>query len=583
MAEQMHIRVHIRERWEGRDWLAGLALLLATAGFVLWQNAHIAVLWDLSYLLDTSWRIALGQTPYRDFPLVHPPGTFLIQAALMRVFGRVAWVPIGYAAVVGGAATVLAWRILLRELQRRVQSAWVAALALAAPLCFLGIYGVYPHPIYDCDCIFAVLVAVFLLQRLIRRVERGWLDVSRLAFAAGVGAVIPSFFKQNIGLPFLLVLGVEAMVLLALQLWRRENDRILIRAIVWMLAGVAVGLGCYGLLVQFTAGFGNFWHWTVTFAGERRLPGFGPLLANYKQAQLLWMMPALLVGRVLLANHRGAWIRRVGALLLLAPFVGVLVEFFAVESLGGGFDDQADALLLLWPLLLLAAGAQALLRLRKGVTRRALMPFLLLAAIHGTLLSQQLWGSTYAIWPLLLILLAGLLEALPAAADWVAPALGGSVGVILLVCGGVYAAGHDRLSYLNEIDGSVAHASLPALRGMSAPGPYLADFEELVGFAEREIPYGDGILLLPGEEPFFFATGRAPQFPVQIFDRTTDPYSAEELMAEARRRGISWVIVKTRLQSNEDPLPERERTMGLVAGEFQVERELSGYTVYRRK
>jgi hypothetical protein len=211
------------------------------------------------------------------------------------------------------------------------------------------------------------------------------------------------------------------------------------------------------------------------------------------------------------------------------------------------------------------------------------MPFLVLAAIHGALLSQQLWGSTYAIWPLLFLLIAWLLGALPTAADGVVPALGGLIGVVFLVCGGVYAAGHDRLSYLNEYDGAAAHASLPALRGMSAPGPYLQDFEELVRFTDREIPRGDGILLLPGEEPFFFATGRVPQFPVQIFDRTTDPYSADVLMAEARRRGIRWVIVKTRLQSNEDPLPERERTMALIAAEFVVEQELAGYTVYRRK
>jgi hypothetical protein len=53
-------------------------------------------------------------------------------------------------------------------------------------------------------------------------------------------------------------------------------------------------------------------------------------------------------------------------------------------------------------------------------------------------------------------------------------------------------------------------------------------------------------------------------------------------MAEARRRGIRWVIVKTRLQSNEDPLPERERTMQLVKSEFRLEKRLAGYDVYRR-
>ena len=32
---------------------------------------------------------------------------------------------------------------------------------------------------------------------------------------------------------------------------------------------------------------------------------------------------------------------------------------------------------------------------------------MLLATIHGAFLSQQLWGSTYAIWPLLMLLDCG--------------------------------------------------------------------------------------------------------------------------------------------------------------------------------
>jgi hypothetical protein len=154
-------------------------LFSATAAFVLWQNSQIAVLWDLSYLLDTSWRIALGQIPYRDFPLVHPPLTFVIQALIMRVFGRVYLWPVLYAAIVGGLGTVLTWRIALRFLAERISYALPVSLLLAAPLVFLGIYGVYPHPIYDCDCGFAILVALFLLQRLNRKSTNGLIQPRR--------------------------------------------------------------------------------------------------------------------------------------------------------------------------------------------------------------------------------------------------------------------------------------------------------------------------------------------------------------------------------------------------------------------
>src|ERR1017187_6031511 len=72
-----------------RDSLTAAALFLATAAFTLWQNAPVAPLLDLSYLLDSSYRIRLGQLPYRDFPFAHAPLTFLLHAAIIRILGRV--------------------------------------------------------------------------------------------------------------------------------------------------------------------------------------------------------------------------------------------------------------------------------------------------------------------------------------------------------------------------------------------------------------------------------------------------------------------------------------------------------------
>ena len=91
------------------------ALFLFSAAFTLWQNARVAVLWDLSYLLDTSFRISLHQLPYRDFPLAHAPLTFLLHAAIIRIFGRAVLPHILCAALEAGLATLLTWRILLRR------------------------------------------------------------------------------------------------------------------------------------------------------------------------------------------------------------------------------------------------------------------------------------------------------------------------------------------------------------------------------------------------------------------------------------------------------------------------------------
>src|SRR5439155_18618327 len=113
-------------------WLlpAALFLFLATAAVVVWQNSRLAVLWDLSYILENAYRMSLGDVPYRDFPFPYPPLTFLIQAAVIKLGGRVFWHTIVYCAIVGGAATVVTWRIGLNLLRERVAHARTIAFIL---------------------------------------------------------------------------------------------------------------------------------------------------------------------------------------------------------------------------------------------------------------------------------------------------------------------------------------------------------------------------------------------------------------------------------------------------------------------
>jgi hypothetical protein len=586
------------------DFAIGCTLFLASAAFVYWQNSQVAVLWDLSYLLDTSWRIALGQTPYRDFPLVHPPLTFLIQALIMRVAGRFYLWPVAYATFVSGLGTVIAWRIVLRIFS--MPPGWIASLLLAAPLIFLGIYGVYPHPIYDCDCGFAVLIAVFLLQRYaadsgkrntllahpsqnregwgarILRVDRRWFWPA----LTGAAVVLPVFFKQNIGLPFLLCVVAGLLLLLMISIARRGRpggnpDALPMSDLLRLMVGIGLSASIAIALIHFAYGIDNYLQWTVRFAAQRRLPGFADMLAVYRQPSFVWTLPTLGIGLILLHARlaKRLWLRLIGFLLVSAPFVGSLIFLLLDDDL----DERGDNLLSLWPMLLVASGVMALFALRKGITLSRLIPFFVLAAIHGTFLSQQLWGSTYAIWPLLIVLVAQILAALPAETGKGNIAITVVISATFLICGGLYAAGHERLNYIQIPNEPIHYSNIAALRGMSIRGPYLPDFDELVRFADEKIPPQDGILLLSGEEPFFYATGRSPHFAVQIFDRTTDPYSPQELFRQARDKDIRWVVIKTRLQSNEDPLPERETTLDLMRREFVLDRSLGGYDVYRRR
>lgn len=568
-----------------RDGLVAIALFCSSAGFVLWQNAHVAVLFDLSYILNTAQRIASGQMPYRHFPLPHAPFTFLVQAAIIRLTGRIYFHHVLYAAIVGGLGTVFAWRIALNTLRGRIAMAWPVALLVAAPLVFLGVYAIVPSPEYDCDCGFWLVVALWFVQRLDR--------TRNVLFGFITGAVLcaPLFFKQNMGLPFLAVALGAVVILLGLRLVPRRKPvarQPSVLALLAVLAGAGATLAAAVYVVHITVGRHNYFHWTIEYAEQRRMPGMRLMLGVYHDPMLLWTLPCILIAVVLLlvAGGKHRWARIAAFAAIAAPFVYTLATLAIYEDA----DERGDSLLALWPLLLILGGLLALwnlLRLWKEPAMQTFLPLILLAAIHGTFLSQQLWGSTYGIWPLLALLAADLLVALDrfgvrARAGWFAPSLGAVFAATLLVCGGFYAVSEERLSYANLPAGPPAHSAYPQLAGLATPGPYLGEIDELLLYADANIPEEDGILLLPGEEPFYFATGRRQQFPVQYFDPTIDPYTGSEVASMVRPYGIRWLIVKRDQQTKEDTTPDREEMMRLLMKEFKPAAHLRGYDVYRR-
>jgi hypothetical protein len=590
--------------WRIRGTVTAATLFIATAAFTLWQNSRVAILWDLSYLLDSSYRISLGQLPYKDFPFAHAPLTFVLHAAIIRLFGRVYFPHIAVAALEAGLATLLSWSILLKlrvphglpepsegisSPHHETDTAWVLATLLAAPLIFLGIYAIYPHPIYDSDCILAVLLALYLLQRA---------DSSRTLNAlAGAFCILPLFVKQNIGLAFLLVtlLAVAAIAIL------RRLQLNSIAPQLWFFATAAATLAAALILIHETAGLHNYFYWTVSFAAQRRLPGLILILTTYHQASLLWTIPAAIAALILLRrrkgplapsisqSHRdvGGMRRRALALLLLAaPFLWTIVSLALNNEADS--DDRADQLLSLWPHLLILSAILTVYELRPSNLRsqtlgprpalNTLLPLILLATIHGAFLSQQLWGSTYAIWPLLTLLIGVLVSQAPT----IAGPLTAVIAATFLLCGGLYATSLERLSYVH-LDGPESHAALPELRGLTTPGPWVLFFEELVRDTNAEIPASDGILLLPGEDPFYFTTGRIPQFPVLLFDPATNPYSPEQVRNQARASNIRWLIVTRNLQLNASPDPDLPETLRILQQDFAPYRTLTNYDIYRRK
>lgn len=583
------------ERRSSIKWIAGVLLFLAAALIVVWQNSRLAVLWDLSYILENAHRIAQGEVPYRDFPFPYAPLTFLIQAALIKLGGRVFWHTTVYCAVLNGLATVLTWRILVRVLRDAgSKSRWLAIL-LTLPLIPLGIYSIFPHPFYDPDCTFAILLAIYLLQRGGRPALRqtGRSSSSLWQVIAGAALFVPLFVKQNTGLAFIVSAILALVLLMAIEIMRRESSR----PYVLMIAGAALALGFGILLISFTAGLKNYWHWTIQFAASRRTPARAEMLGIYSDKILILWLTLIALGVVSLWLYRRTNNRLlpvISVLLMAAPFVWPAVYLLRDSDP----SERADRLLNLWPVLLILSFVVAIVRTKRRRGIAIVLPFILIAAIHGAFMSQQLWGSTYAIWPLFMILLAMTIADLsrtrlePNTSTpqqvkdffWFQLPFTAMVVISLLISGSFYLQAHERLDYANLDDGELKRSSLPPLKGMATRGDWIPNFEELVRYTDAHIPRDEGILVLPGEDLFYFTTGRTPKFPVLLFDHTVNPYSPAEILDMARTRDIRWLIVKQEMQDEDEGIEkQRDGLTEVLEQDFEQVESLSNYDIYHRR
>lgn len=554
------------------EWLIAVTLAIATALVVIWQNTRLTVLWDLSYTLNNAYRISLGEVPYRDFPFVHPPITFLIQAAIIKLSGRVYWHHVAYCAIAGAIGTILTWRIMRRTLGS-VRYAKTIALLLTLPLVPLGVYCIFPHPFYDPDCTLAILISLLALLHLDERT-----DSVTLPFVAGITLVVPLFIKQNTGLAMLLS---SVALLVALIIWRTfRHERVRHYAIT--LSAALAALLIVILLIHRSAGFGNYWHWTIQFAAARRTPARQEMLEIYTQkSNLIWL-------GFILAGVVATWLnRRLNRLLLLLaitlfsiPFVWPAIYLLRETDA----SERAERLINVWPALLIVSFVVSLVTIHRRQGIMKVLPFVIIAAIQGCFMSQQLWGSTYAIWPLFMILFAMMLvEISRFGLNWLTLPLTVATALSVLIAGAFYVRSHERLSYANLDDGQVRRSTLRTMKGLSTRGDWIRTFEEMVHYVNGTIPPDAGILVLPGEDPFYYATGRPPQFPVLLFDHTVNPYSPEQIRELCRERNIQWLIVKQDLQNEEDAVDqEKDQITAALEEDFEQVESLTNYDIYKR-
>jgi hypothetical protein len=537
------------------------ALFVASGLFVVWRASQVGVLVDLGYVVNIATRIALGDVPYLQFPLAQAPGEFLLQAALIKAFGPHYGVQIAYAAIVGGLATALTYLIARRLLAGAVAAPRALAAVLAIPLIPLGIYAILPNPFYDPDACFAALAgiaAVLAARDHPTRVR--W-------FLAGALLTIPVLIKQNIGGAYL----VSVLVVLAAEALQRQAARAHFRQ---CLGGVAAALGVELLVLQLVVGLDSYVQWAWTFAMSGRGVSLGRI-REFADPRVIWpgvlLLLLVILGRSVPARARGP-------LFVAGLCVPVIASAFAPTLLVSVPE--------MFPPLLLAACGLAVARTARGGARfDLLLPLVLTATTLGTLQSQGLAGSSFGIFPFLVLAIAALVRDLAfflPVPPRLAPSAGLVLALILTVAGAGYTAENVRLRFIDvNAEGPVNGSTFPSLVGLSARGPYLGELDAILFWMRDHVAPDESFVFLPGEDPAFFALNRKPALPSVYFYDVATPYTPAEIAGFAERAGLRWVFVKDKLQLTDVPPLEDELVARLTGGATLVT-TIGPYRVFRR-
>ncbi len=567
-------------------WLAVCVLGVGAGAVHQWQTGRVGVLGDYAYIVDTAWRIAQGEVMYRDFGLPHSPLTFHVQATLIKVFGFSYGVTAWYCTVVNVAYVVLTYGLV-----RELVSGW-SGVALCVPLVWLAPHGIYPHPFYDPDACLLILLNLNLLHWVARGRVRGV-----VAFMGGVTAVLPALAKQNVGYPYVVLVGLSVVW----WGWVRERwgggraeverqeggegeERLEVVGLRWFGAGVVAGVVGAVVWLGLTCGLGNYWQWVFASA-SRRLGDLTFILETYGDYES-WVLGGLMVLGWWLWQRKGgeglSWVTTASLAPLLGPFVVVSnIAWLCGDLFAVGYNHP---LLSLWVPVMLLTLVVGLWHLPSALFSSrlmwALLPWTTLSLTFFSFLSQGYARSSYGIWAFFVLMVAYVVS--PFDSDRRQPLVCWGIALTLTLAAFPYVYHNVRLRYVDHTGDALQTVFSGPLRGFTSYRPYLSNFAELLDFAADHIPKDEPVVCIPQEDPFYVMTGRRNPLPMVIFDRTATPFFPEDIVEAAARRQVKWVIVKRALQMERILAKEIEGIPEAFSKKYIRVARLKGYDILYR-
>jgi hypothetical protein len=527
-----------------------LSLLSASLVFVF--SSRLICLADWSLFTEYGYRFFLKQRPYLDFGLVLTPGTFIVQGLLIKIFGVNYYAQLAFVAFEAAVSMILTWMILKEITQEK---SFVAYSLI--PLVFLvpGVLG--PFPDYDYDSCVVSLLAFYFFIKAYSKNDR------RLFIAAGLGAVLVFFFKQTIGA------GVIAGMITASFFLGPKK-------VCYLFGGILTGLICFTLSILMMSGpegLPEAVRWIFSYAGETRGKSAIPLILNTFKIPAAYLYAASwVISYFLFKANQNKRSMLLACIFFVLPFLPS--NFFALSS---RFYVMEKYLAYLWPGTMLTAGTLYIFKLIKTKTVSSGLLIFVLCTVTSlaTFASHGLIGSTYGIWPFFFLIWVVMFNDFFTTKNSVL-----FFTLFLLIPAGTYLQTNVLNKSVIPWKFNSQTASWRGLKGLTTPGPWIYNFEELLTWTEAHIPHDDRVISLPGEDPFYSLTGRYPQLSIFLLIPGGLPFDLEWLEKEIRKANIKWIILKTNLQ-----LPNvflnTDSMMDNLKHDYSLVQTLKGYEIYK--
>ncbi len=522
-----------------------ILLIVATAGGIFFQSQRITPFMDYTYQVENAYRIYRGEFPYRDFFLVVSPGLYFLLSFIMHVWGGYTHITQIFFTVCIASLTIIFMERFLRLFIQNNAHVLFLLLALAVTIIL------YPFPSYDITAMAAILLAlvIYFSNHASHPIH---------AFFSGIIITVPTLFKQNIGLAF--ILSVCLSIVVWIPAHRHKRDILYAFS---LFAGIACGILCMLLWLYANGALPQAINQLFIFPGKIRQPieEIRKILQEYFDF-FLFFWPVIVTVTL-------SWLACMGFIhstyikKRLPTFSGTIIAFFVVlvilelstfsilRILPLHIKDQKLMLFRALWITLGVTSVSAMIRsfiLDRSMHIRTLFPLIALPTAHATFLSHGIAGSSYGLFPLIFGLFAYMQDRLQRTKT---RAIGFTILTFLMsISVGTLLRSNSYLEQFNYIQtyGELTYATHPSLRFMATQGNWIPDFEELIAYTEEHIPKDEPVLYIPGEDPFYATTNRMPPFDFFQWSQFTYPFPIEDYIPRLTQKKINWVIIKNDVQ-----------------------------------